>query len=337
MKTTEQVNIAGYSFILEEDAYLELEKYLANIRKNFMQDGNGGEIVLDIEERIAELLNEKCAQGAPVGIQTVMEICGRIGHPEELSENGKEAEQEDKQAKRLFRDSDNRVLGGVCAGLGAYLNVDKVLFRLIFLAAFIVPLAFEQPLCISALVIYACLWIAMPAARSVEDKCRMNGKPISLSNFINTLSQVDIEREALEIKNSPAGKAAGRFFMTLTGIFLTIIGFAGLLSTIFIHKAPVIIRLIVDRNSMRWGRLSEEEMFIANIVGNHVFWWGVMIIVGIFCIWMLYNGIRLIFDMKSPSWKPGIILFVLWITSILALVVWILLQVAEKLPDIIVL
>lgn len=335
MKTTEQVNISGYSFILEEDAYLELEKYLANIRKNFMQDGNVGEIVLDIEERIAELLNEKCVSGAPVGIQTVMEICGRIGHPEELSENGKAQEQDDKQTKRLFRDSENRVLGGVCAGLGTYLNVDKVLFRLIFLAAFIVPLAFGQPLCISAPVIYACLWIAMPAARSVEDKCRMNGKPISLSNFINTPSQADIEREALEIKNSPAGKATRRFFMTLTGIFMTIIGFAGLLSTIFIHKAPEIIRLIIERHTERWGRLNDDEIFMLNIFGNHIFWWGMMVIVGIFCIWMLYNGIRLIFDMKSPSWKPGIILFVLWIISILALIVWILLQVAERLPYII--
>ncbi len=335
MKTTEQVNIAGYSFILEEDAYLELEKYLADIRKNFIQDGNAGEIVLDIEERIAELLNEKCVQGAPVAIQTVMEICGRIGHPEELSENGKKPEQNDRQAKSLFRDSDNRVLGGVCAGLGAYLNVDKVLFRLIFIAAFLVPLVFGQALCMFSLVIYACLWIAMPAARSVEDKCRMNGKPISLSNFINMPSQSDVEREALEIKNSPAGKATRRFFMSLTGIFLTIIGFAGLLSTIFIHKAPEIVRLMQERYTLRWGMLSEEQTFMMNIAGNHIFWWGLMVIVGIFCIWMLYNGIRLIFDMKSPSWKPGIILFVLWIVSILVLAVWILLQVADTLPDII--
>lgn len=335
MKTTEQVNIAGYSFILEEDAYLELEKYIADLRNNFMQDGSAGEIVPDIEERIAELLNEKCVNGAPVGIQTITEICGRIGHPEELSENESGTEQTEKQERRLFRDNDNKVLGGVCAGLGIYLNVDKVLFRLIFLAAFLVPLVFGKPFCLSVIAIYACLWIAMPVARTVEDKCRMNGKPISLSNFINMPSQASVEREVREIKDSPAGKTAGRILMTLSGIIMTIIGFAGLLSTIFIHKAPEIIRLLTEKYTLRWGVPGKEQMFMLNLAGNHIFWWAVIAIVGIFCIWMLYNGIMLIFDMKSPSWKPGIILFVLWIISILALAVWILLQVAERLPDII--
>lgn len=336
MKTTIKVNIAGYSFTVEEDAYFELEKYLSGIRESFSRDGNAEEIVRDIEERIAELLNERCSCGTPVGINAIMEICGRIGRPEELAEEKETQGQNVRQGKRLYRDTENRVIGGVCSGLGIYFNTDKVLFRLIFIAAFIILFTFVSGslFCMSSALVYICLWIAMPAARTVEDKCRMKGKPISLSSFRDTPSSVSISSEAKEIRNSPAGRTAGRIIMSLSGIIMTITGFAGLLSLIFIQKVPELARLRIDRHIMDWGTLDAHEMLGRDIITDQVFWWFIITVIGTFCIWMLYNGIRFIFDLKPPSWKPGAVLFVLWIISILATVTWVLLQVSAALPSI---
>ena len=85
MKTTEKVNIAGYSFTLEEDAYSELDRYIGEIRASLSEDSNADEIVQDIEERIAELLGESCPSGTVVNKNMVLDIRRRIGEPAQFS------------------------------------------------------------------------------------------------------------------------------------------------------------------------------------------------------------------------------------------------------------
>lgn len=335
MKTTEKVNIAGYPFTLEEDAYSELDRYLSEILESLSEDSNAEEIVQEIEERIAELLTEICPNGSVAGRPVILDIRRRIGEPSQFTAGETEPQEEKpRNDKRLYRDIENRVAGGVCSGLGVYFNIDKVFIRLIFILLFIASFCAigSGPYFLLVLLLYICLWISMPAARSVEEKCRMKGKPINISNFRTGISASSIAKEAGEMKKSPAFKTTGRIISSISGIIMTIGGSACLLSLIFINKTPELIALYAERHSTIWGSHDAYEMMWLDMTTNHVFWWLIIAIAGIFGIWLLYNGIRIAFNLKSPSWKPGFVLFILWIISILVLVTWVLIQVAEALP-----
>ena len=199
MKTTENISLAGYAFTIETDAYEELGAYLGNIRACFSSDASADEIVADIEERIAELLREKCIAGMVVDLPMVLDIKKRIGDPKELAsedadasfetrdqtqeqpkqEQPKQEKKTDRKNRRLYRNMDERVLGGVCSGLGTYFGLDKVLFRIIFLIIFFISIfgSGDGPVLLFPILAYICLWIAMPAARTAEQKREMKGKP----------------------------------------------------------------------------------------------------------------------------------------------------------------
>lgn len=172
MKTTENISLGGLAFTIEADAYAELNRYIEEISGCFRNDPCGSEIVEDIEVRISELLKEKCTEGTVVSLAMVEEIKKRIGDPKELGEQEAESESEtahdenpQKQAKesfrdkRVYRDIDNRMLGGVCAGLGEYFNLDKAIFRIMFLIFFVLGfLGGEEGLFLISLVAYLILW-----------------------------------------------------------------------------------------------------------------------------------------------------------------------------------
>ena len=146
MKTTENISLAGYAFTIETDAYETLSRYLAEIRKGFEGDPSADEIVSDIEERIAELLSERCPVGMVVNVSMIEDIRKRIGDPEVLAQTESDnagtpapepkEEKKTSRSKRLYRNMEERIFGGVCSGLGSYFGIDKVIFRLIFLIIF---------------------------------------------------------------------------------------------------------------------------------------------------------------------------------------------------------
>ena len=193
MKTTENISLGGYAFTIESDAYEELNSYIKAIHHGFEGDESADEIMADIEERIAELLSEKYRPGMVVNMGMVLSIEERIGKPDDFAADAVNSTQEEAQdknsserkstwGKRLYRNIDERILGGVCGCLGAYFNIDKVLFRILFLILVFIGFANEGFLCVPV-VAYIGLWIAMPAARTVEQKCEMKGKPIKLDSF----------------------------------------------------------------------------------------------------------------------------------------------------------
>ena len=121
MKTTENISLAGYAFTIETDAYTELETYLNDIKDAFRNDDNADEITSDIEERIAELLREKCISGMVVNLDMIHDIRRRIGNPKEMVQEESETPAQEAKAqpeepkknwksKRLFRNMDEKVL-----------------------------------------------------------------------------------------------------------------------------------------------------------------------------------------------------------------------------------
>lgn len=130
MKKTLTVNLGGTVYHIDEDAYHLLDNYLSNLRIHFRREEGAEEIVHDMELRISELFADRLNEGKQViTIEDVEEIIVRMGKPEELSgEESGDTSGTEKQKRtaprRLFRDPDNKVLGGVASGLAAYMGWD---------------------------------------------------------------------------------------------------------------------------------------------------------------------------------------------------------------------
>ena len=179
MKKTMNINIKGIIFHLDEDAYTKLNNYLQEINMHFRNKKGQEEIINDIENRIVELFQEKLSDKKQViVIADVDEVIMIMGHPADFDEDSEEAQTSyltHKGKKRLFRNIDDRMLGGVCSGLGAYFNIDANLVRIIFLLALF--------LAGGSILVYAILWIVIPPARTVSEKLEMQGDPVTISNM----------------------------------------------------------------------------------------------------------------------------------------------------------
>ncbi len=331
MKTTENISLSGYAFTIETDAYAELEKYISDIKEAFRNDANAEEITSDIEERIAELLREKCISGMVVDLNMVHDIRRRIGNPKELvqddietteAENkvGQDEPRKSWKSKRLYRNIDEKVFGGVCAGLGTYFGVDKVLFRLvlliIFMITFIGSFDSDGPYFFIPVLAYVCLWIAMPAARTDDQRREMRGRPTNLDSYRSR--DFDFGTEVREAAQSPAGqtfKRAGGIFL---GILLLLIGFTGMIGCVVMPSVSRIVSHEITESITEYGCPADaEEQFVVDLLTNNdAFWVFIVVIIGLMFIWFIYNGIMLLFDLKAPSWKPGLIIFIAWVISV---------------------
>ncbi len=199
MNKTVNINLAGLVFNIEETAYQVLKDYLSAIKSHFANEEGCEEIVADIEARMAELLKAKTHAGKQVLVEAdINEAINTMGRPEDFSdgtedENKSSAhEQKSNQYKnktrRVFRDGDSKVLGGVCSGIANYFDTDPLWIRLILVVLFF---GFG-----SGFLLYIILWIIIPEAKTTAEKLEMRGDPID----INTISQT-IKEEAGQFKN----------------------------------------------------------------------------------------------------------------------------------------
>jgi len=192
MNKTISINIGGLFFQIDEEAYKLLETYLDSLKKHFENTEGKEEILQDIESRIAEIFQVKIENGAalivPADVEEAIKI---LGKPDDIDSSGdnKETRKEKSPAakKRLYRDEDDKVLGGVCSGLGHYFNVDPVWFRIGFIVALFI---FG-----SSALIYLVLWIIIPKAATTEEKLNMKGEPLTISEI-----QENIKSEFEDLK-----------------------------------------------------------------------------------------------------------------------------------------
>src|SRR5690349_735370 len=148
MKKNISINISGIIFHIEEDGYETLRKYLDSVSKYFSSFEDSSEIMADIESRIAEIFLSKLNEGKQVitaeDVSSLMVTMGSVNDFKAAEESPKDAEDSTKEQeqtkqrtytppKQLQRDQKRKTLGGVCAGLGSYLNVDPLWIRLLFI------------------------------------------------------------------------------------------------------------------------------------------------------------------------------------------------------------
>lgn len=178
MKKTMTVNFGGMVYHVDSDAYDKLKKYLDKVRDELRAIEGGDEIYQDIEARIAELFSERLKNNRQV-ITTieVEEVISVMGKPEDISGETTESEYKptNSKYKRMYRDPDNRVIGGVCSGLSAYWSIDPLIIRVIFIFLAILGMA--------GVLIYLILWIVLPEAKTVAQKLEMRGEAVNLSNI----------------------------------------------------------------------------------------------------------------------------------------------------------
>lgn len=183
MKKNITINLFGSLYNIDEDAYELLQTYENQLRTYFSRQEGGDEISEDIERRVAELFEELKEQGKEaIDMDDVQSIIRRIGKPEDFQvsdeenetpkEENKKAEEKARGPKKLFRDPNDKMLGGVMSGLSHYFGGDSLLWRLIILILII----FSSGIFIVAYIVG---WIVIPQAQTAEDFLRMEGKPVN--------------------------------------------------------------------------------------------------------------------------------------------------------------
>ncbi|MEJ6675311.1 MAG: PspC domain-containing protein [Flavobacteriales bacterium] len=184
MNKTININLGGFFFHIDEIAYQKLRKYLTSISKSLSDDSQGkNEIIADIEARISELLTEKITDSRQVVSEgNIEDIIVIMGQPEDYSEAEEPYSEttfsqtkNNISGKKLFRDGDDKFLGGVASGIAHYFDVDTIWIRLGLLALF-----FSAGF---GILIYILLWILLPEAKTTAEKLQMEGEAVNIDNI----------------------------------------------------------------------------------------------------------------------------------------------------------
>jgi len=169
MDKTININLGGTLFQIDEDAFRILRDYLQEINSRFANVQGGHETIEDIESRIAEIFQSQKGIAGVITRANIDSMISVIGKPEDFDHGEPETAVPvySSQKKRMYRNSEDKIIGGVCSGIAAYLDTDPVLFRILFvLSAVFFGVGF---------LIYIALWIALPEARTDSQKRAMYG------------------------------------------------------------------------------------------------------------------------------------------------------------------
>lgn len=195
MNKTININLAGIIFHVDEEAYQVLMDYLNKLKSKLMKHEGSEEILMDVESRIAELFNERFTSSRQVvdmsDVQAVIDIMGQpedydTEEDEDQNSGSTSYSQSDSERtfagpKRLFRDPDDNILGGVCSGIAAYFNTDPIWIRLLFVAMVLLGS--------TGFWLYIILWIVIPEAKTTAQKLQMRGEKINLSNIERSVKE----------------------------------------------------------------------------------------------------------------------------------------------------
>lgn len=183
MKKVINVGIGGRSFVMDEDAYAKLKKYLNAFRSQSKLGLQSKEVMDDLEERIAELFVEGITEYRDVvGAALVDKVIAQLGMPdgepycEGCSDPVSDILSGSRPTRKFYRNPLNKSIGGVCSGISAYLGIDVLLVRIIFVVALFLGSA--------GFWIYVILWIAAPLAETATQKCEMFGLPVTAENLM---------------------------------------------------------------------------------------------------------------------------------------------------------
>lgn len=340
MNKTLTINISGIIFHIEIDAYERLDSYLTSIKSYFKNTDGGNEILADIESRIAEILQEKISGSKQVLLlDDVDYVISRMGNPKDIAgeetgdfnandyQSSQSYQHPDSQVKRLYRDVDSKVLGGVCSGIGHYFGIDPVWLRIALLLLFF----FAG----SGILIYLILWIAIPEAKTRAEKLAMKGEPVDINNLSKKVKEeaeqfkVRMEKYGQDFKdmahrNKEVPKNAvdrtvvfitdlliyiGKAFLKIFGIALIVFGvilFISLFSSVFGISYSAIN--LEGKEFIDLMLLDGQDLYLGLI--------GLSVFIGIPVLMMIYSGVKLLFRIHYSNKWLNLITGIFWLSGL---------------------
>lgn len=355
MNKTVNINLAGISFHIDENAFGKLSRYLDAIRKSLKGAEGSEEIMQDIETRIAELFSEKIEfQSQVISLKELDEVIAVMGQPEDYevddeifedvppSSKSQAKSKGNASHKQLFRDIDNKYIGGVSSGLGHYIGVDAIWIRLLWVVLVLAGMG-------SPILIYILLWILVPAALTTSDKLKMTGEPINISNIerkfkegfdnvADKVKNVDYDKYGNRVKTGASSffDSLGEVIVTLFKVFAKIIG----AFIIFISLATIIglvIGFFTVGSIDFWGNNEMTEYIALMDTTNVPLWlWALLgfLAIGIPFFALFILGLKLLISNLKPMGSTvKIVLIVIWALSIIGLTALGIKQATEKAYD----
>lgn len=333
MNKTVNINLGGMFFHIDEDAYQKLTRYFEAIKRSLSNSNGQDEIIKDIEMRIAELFAEKHTNDKQViNLRELDEVIAVMGQPEDYRIDNEEAEFQQKSTnfdyssrpiKKLYRDKDGGMIGGVLAGLGHYFGIDKVWLRVILL---ILVFAYG-----TGILAYIILWIVMPEAVTTSEKLEMTGEPVNISNIekkvreeFDSVSEkfknVNYDKMGNQVKTGAdrVVENVGNVFMSIFKIFAKILGvmlIMGGLTTLFFLLVGVFTLGTTAFIEFPWSDFVDA----GNYTDYPVWTFGLLMLfaVGIPFFYLMVLGFKLLIpNMKSLGNVFHYTFLALWIISI---------------------
>ena len=334
MNKTVNINIGGLFFHIDEDAYQKLSRYFDAIKRSLSNSSGKDEIMKDIEMRVAELLTEKQKSDKHViNNKDVDEVIVVMGQPEDyrIDDEATDAKSEPfynmPNRKKLYRDKDRGLIGGVCTGLGHYFGVEAVWIKIIFLL-----LAFTS----FGVIAYLILWIATPKAVTTSEKLEMTGEPVTISNIekkvreefdsvSNKFKNANYDEMGNQVKTGAerVANGLGDVLMKIFGVFAKVLG-----SIILVFSALSLAGLFIGLFTFGstsfidapWQRYVEA----VNYTDIPLWAFGLLtfLAIGIPLFFFLLLGLKLLVsNMKSLSAAAKYSLLAIWIFAVGSLVV----------------
>ncbi|WP_149206289.1 PspC domain-containing protein [Flavobacterium johnsoniae] len=237
MNKTVNINLGGMFFHIDEDAYLKLSRYFDAIKRSLNNSSGQDEIIKDIEMRVSELLTEKQkSEKHVVGLKDVDEVIAVMGQPEDYRIEDEESTSQSNSSyntrrhKKLYRDKENGMIGGVATGLAHYFGIDAVWVKIVFLIFVFAGFG-------TGILAYFVLWVVTPEAVTTSEKLEMTGEPVTISNIekkvreeIDSLSEkfknADYDKMGNQVKSGAEriSSSFGDFIMTVFKIFAKFLG-----------------------------------------------------------------------------------------------------------------
>lgn len=342
MKRTYTVNIGGQVFHIDEDAFQKLNDYLESIKSRFNSPDEIREIIEDVEVRIAEIFREHMAQAREVvTLEDVDFMIGIMGTPEDYGD-GDSATQEEQprskstsKGKKLYRNPDNRILGGVCGGMAEYFGIDALIVRIIFL----ISISF------GGVFIYILLWAIIPEAITTAQKLEMKGEPINLKNIEKTIKDEfeQVKDNFKDMKNKHGHRDS--HFHKLISVLISIVhitirvalvalGIAFALAGMVIIAAFVAVyftnSITIDSVTLSMDQV--YRIFELFIQGSNIkiLLAGLALFIGVPVLSLIVGGFRLIANKRPKRRILGTVGLMAWLIGLTLLIVASISEVANQ-------
>ncbi|MGL4583344.1 MAG: PspC domain-containing protein [Flavobacterium sp.] len=317
MNKTLTINIAGSVFHIDENAYQKLDQYLKAIKLSFPKEEQD-EIIHDIEIRIAELFSENITdENQVVTLNDVDRVISIMGKPEDYILDEETTTSNNTQyiyntSKKLYRDGDRAMVGGVLAGLGHYFKIDTVWMRIIFM---ILVLFYG-----TGVLLYLILWIIVPEAKTTSQILEMQREPINISTIEKRVKENvsyvtdkinGIDYDSIKQQTARAGERSGKVVLNIIGIAFIVISAMSIFAAIIgICGAWINKDLILEST----GR--EIPLFIS---GMYPYWMNILLITTLTTlpfVGLLIIGLRMVYSNIKYVMVSIIGLIVIWFIAL---------------------